>query len=186
VTTPWHTLEDVLAEAQRLGWLGVDDLDAVIDHSRRFLDGLTATHGRILDLGTGPGIPGLILARERPELQLVLLDRRSARVDFLNRAIAALGWGNRVTAICAEAPDAAGGIGFEDPFDAVVARSFGDPAQTLRSARPFLGIGGRLGVSEPPHGAGSRWPTELLVRLGMSGPEVRSGVAWFHVEHSPR
>jgi 16S rRNA (guanine527-N7)-methyltransferase len=66
-------------------------------------------------------------------------------------------------------------------FDAVVARSFGPPAVTAECAAPFLVVGGRLVVSEPPgddrddEGIGAsaptppRWPAKGLARVGLVG-----------------
>lgn len=182
MTSSWRSLEDVLSAAQRLGWLGTGDVAAVVAHAQGFLAVLTDRHGLVLDLGSGPGIPGLIIAQQRTDLEVVLLDRRAARIDFLTRAITALGMGDRVSAVQGEAPGAAKGL--SRCADVVVARSFGSPEETLRCARPFLCDGGVLVVSEPPAAESSRWPQELVVAQGFSGPEHHGGVVMFHVEHS--
>jgi 16S rRNA (guanine527-N7)-methyltransferase len=44
-----------------------------------------------LDLGTGAGFPGLVIAAMRPELDVVLVESRKKRVDWLVRAAAELG-----------------------------------------------------------------------------------------------
>jgi 16S rRNA (guanine527-N7)-methyltransferase len=44
-----------------------------------------------LDLGTGAGFPGLVIAAMRPELDVVLVESRKKRVDWLERAAAELG-----------------------------------------------------------------------------------------------
>jgi len=44
-----------------------------------------------LDLGTGAGFPGLVVAAMRPELNVVLVESRKKRVDWLTRAAAELG-----------------------------------------------------------------------------------------------
>jgi len=46
-----------------------------------------------LDLGTGAGFPGLVIAAMRPELEVVLVESRKKRVDWLVRAAAELGLG---------------------------------------------------------------------------------------------
>lgn len=48
----------------------------------------------LLDLGSGAGLPGLVLAIARPELRCVLLDRAAKRVRFLVQCVAELGIGN--------------------------------------------------------------------------------------------
>jgi 16S rRNA (guanine527-N7)-methyltransferase len=46
-----------------------------------------------LDLGTGAGFPGLVIAAMRPEMEVVLVESRKKRVDWLVRAAAELGLG---------------------------------------------------------------------------------------------
>ena len=46
--------------------------------------------GPWLDLGTGAGFPGLVIAAIRPEMEVVLVESRRKRVDWLTRAIAEL------------------------------------------------------------------------------------------------
>lgn len=47
-----------------------------------------------LDLGTGAGFPGLVIAILRPECEVVMVESRSRRIDWLNRACEALGLAN--------------------------------------------------------------------------------------------
>ena len=49
------------------------------------------TSGPWLDLGTGAGFPGLVIAAIMPELQMVLVESRARRVDWLQRMCAELG-----------------------------------------------------------------------------------------------
>ena len=61
-------------------------------------------------------------------------------------------------------------------YDAVVCRGFASPEVTATLARPLLKNGGTLIVSEPPVLDPSRWPVDLLNRLGFDPPEYRPGV----------
>lgn len=47
--------------------------------------------GPWLDLGSGPGLPGLVIAALCPQMPVVLVESRARRVEFLQAAIAALG-----------------------------------------------------------------------------------------------
>lgn len=123
---------------------------------------------RVLDLGSGGGLPGLVLAETNPALILVLLDSAVRRCRFLREAVTRLELGDRVEVVEERAETAARRRALRGTFDAVVARSFGSPAVTAECAVGFLRLGGSLVVSEPPE-AGNRWNPEGLADLGL-GP----------------
>lgn len=54
---------------------------------------------RVADIGTGAGLPGLVLAIVRPDLTLVLIETLQRRCDFLREAVERLGLGKRVTVV---------------------------------------------------------------------------------------
>ncbi|MGH9010738.1 MAG: RsmG family class I SAM-dependent methyltransferase [Acidimicrobiia bacterium] len=134
--------------------------------------------GRVLDLGSGGGLPGLVLATYRPELELILLEARQRPCRFLREAVSALDL-TQVTVVEARAEDAARRPNLRESFDAVVARSFGPPAVTAECAVGFLRPGGGLVVSEPPgdeeRDAAARWPQPGLEELGLSPPATGGG-----------
>jgi 16S rRNA (guanine527-N7)-methyltransferase len=171
-----RSLEDVLGTAQRLGTLGALPIPDVIAHSRQFVDALEDITGSVMDIGTGAGVPGLIIAVDRPDLTLVLTDRREARMDALARGVTAMGIRDRVkvltgdVAVLGQSPEHAA------IYDAVVCRGFASPEVTATLARPLLKNGGTLIVSEPPTFDPTRWPEDLLNRLGFDPPEYRPGV----------
>jgi 16S rRNA (guanine527-N7)-methyltransferase len=156
-------LLEVLQESQRFGALGETPAVA-IQHSERFLAALGAASS-VLDLGSGGGIPGLVLAVRRPELALTLLDRRSARTDLLHRLVLRLGVGDRVRVLTGEAAVFGRQDAYRGTFDAVVCRSFGTPAVTMRMAAPFLRVDGLLVVSEPPDSL-ERWRDDEVSKVG--------------------
>ena len=166
---PWHTVRvfdvallGVLEESQRLGFLGDRDLVDVIDHARAFVDALVGVEGTVADMGSGGGIPGLVIAHDRPDLQLLLVDRRAKRTDFLDRMVRRLRWGDRVTVVCA---DVEAVIGADRTIDAAVARGFGPPGTTLSMASRLVRPEGRIIISEPP--TGDRWSAEWTAELGV-------------------
>ena len=174
--TPRRTVADVLATAQRVGTLGDRPIDEVIAHSRQFVDALPDGAARIIDLGTGAGVPGLVIADELPEATLTLVDRRQTRMDALRVAVNGLGWGDRVTVLTTEVDALANDPSHRGVYDAVVCRGFASPEITTRLARPFLKNGGSLIVSEPPVFDPSRWPEDLCQRTHFDPPEYRPGV----------
>ncbi len=171
-----RSLEDVLATAQRLGTLGALPIPDVIAHSRQFVDALVGVTGAVMDIGTGAGVPGLIIAVDRPDLALVLTDRREARMDALARGVTAMGIRDRVKVLTADVAVLCQNPAHVGTYDAVVCRGFASPEVTATLARPLLKNGGTLIVSEPPTFDPSRWPADLLNRLGFDPPEYRPGV----------
>ena len=161
---PSVALVDALLDAQRLGFLGSRPIPEVIAHARGFVRALEA-HDRavesVLDLGSGGGVPGLVIAHDLPDVRLTLLDRRAKRTDALERLVRRLGWQDRITVACIDVaaflPD--------DLFHAVVARGFGPPEFTLRQAARFVRDGGPIVISEPPEA--DRWDDRLLAELGL-------------------
>jgi len=146
-----------------------------VAHGRALLAGLPQ-RGRILDLGSGGGLPGLVLATFQPALELTLLEARQRAGRFLREAVAALGRTD-IAVVEARAEEAARRPDLRQSYDAVVARSFGPPAVTAECAVGFVRPGGRLVVSEPPgggEGPAERWPAEGLEALGF-GPPARAG-----------
>jgi 16S rRNA (guanine527-N7)-methyltransferase len=131
----------------------------------------------VLDLGSGAGLPGLVLARRLPASSFVLLEGRVQQARSLERSVAELGLSERVTVIGERAELAAHRSDLRFSFDFVVARSFGRPAVTAECGAGFLKVGGALVVSEPPQAAmDERWPAEEITRLGLvlvpSGPSM--------------
>ena len=141
-------------------------MDRHIEHGRALLAALPE-RGRVLDLGSGGGLPGLVLAHDRPALDLTLLEARQRACRFLHEALTNLAR-PRVVVVEARAEEAARQPGLRESFDAVVARAFGPPAATAECAVGFIRPGGRLVVSEPPDGGDPflRWPDDGLDALG--------------------
>jgi 16S rRNA (guanine527-N7)-methyltransferase len=172
-----HELTGQLEDARRRGMVGPGPVEAHVDHAEALAAAVDPDfHGRFLDLGSGAGVPGLILLGLWPTASGVLLDARRRRCSFLEAAVGALDLSDRVSVACGRAEDLARDQEFRGRFELVVARGFGAPATTAECAIGFLKQGGRLAVSEPPgQAAPTRWPKEGLDKLGLVGPEVRGG-----------
>jgi 16S rRNA (guanine527-N7)-methyltransferase len=94
---------------------------------------------RLIDVGSGGGLPGVPLAIARPQWRVTLLDSNRKKAAFLRQAAAELALANvAVVAMRAEdyAPDA--------PFDVAISRAFADLAQFAAVARHFVRPCGRL------------------------------------------
>ena len=170
-------LRAVLIESQQLGFLGPGPVDAHVQHAAGFV-AVVGHPPEILDLGSGGGLPGLVLARALPGTKVVLLDAMERRCRFLERAVDQLDLGDRVAVECGRAEELARRTDLRGRFAAVVTRSFGAPAVTAECAAGFLrSPGGRLLVSEPPDDE-QRWPEEGLSALSLRLAERRSGDGW--------
>jgi 16S rRNA (guanine527-N7)-methyltransferase len=161
-------LTETLRLAQRFGFFGAAPIEEGIDHAGDFVTaiGSVPPGTRLLDLGSGGGLPGLVIADRLRHAEITLLDRRQKRSDFLRQAAARLGFGH-VTVIAADAVVHAKQVadGRWAAYGVVTARSFGPPEPTLRLARRLLGEHGVIVISEPPHV--ERWNAELLEELDL-------------------
>lgn len=164
-----------LEEARALGFLGPGPVERQITHARQFLP-LLEPPGAAVDLGSGGGIPGLVLAAATPDRSWLLLDVNRRRTSFLARTVAALGWSSRVEVLRAPAEAAAHETRFRGRFAVVVARSFAPPAVTAECAAGFLQLQGRLVVAEPPVAA-DRWPPDGLAAVGLEPDAPGTGTA---------
>ena len=178
---PADDLERVLTEARSLGFLGPGPVPPQIDHARGFASMPTRTPESFLDLGSGGGLPGLVLAATWPDATGVLLDAMRRRAEFLEQACGRLGVADRISVVCERAEVAAHDPTLRERFDLVTARSFGPPAATAECAVGFLRPDGELVVSEPPEDVGDRWPAGPLAGLGLAVERTASAGARFVV-----
>ncbi len=91
----------------------------------------------VLDVGTGPGFPGLPLAIVHPERQFTLLDSNNKKIMFAQHAAGLLGLDN-VSALKARGEDYAHGHG----FDTVIARALAALPRLVEIAGHHVGEGG--------------------------------------------
>ncbi|MEX1217769.1 MAG: RsmG family class I SAM-dependent methyltransferase [Acidimicrobiales bacterium] len=172
--SPSPLLLTVLERARRLGVLGPGPVLDHVRHAQGFVDALEElpVGSLLLDLGSGGGVPGLVIAEVRTDLQVVLLDSLERRVALLLEAIDVMKWQGRVSAVLARAEDSGRSVEWRGTVDAVTARSFGPPATVAECAAPLLRVGGLLVVSEPPEET-DRWPSVGLALVGL----VDEGIA---------
>jgi 16S rRNA (guanine527-N7)-methyltransferase len=179
-------LHQTLLEAREAGFLGPGPVEPHLHHAQGFValarrqpevPGRTGGPN-LVDLGSGGGLPGLVIATEWPEASLVLLDANERRTDFLARAVFRLGLGDRVSVVKDRAESFGRDPQYRGSFDGVVVRSFGPPAVVAECAAPLLRPGGWIIVSEPPGSPESaatdsgthsptRWPAAPLGQFGL-------------------
>ncbi len=100
---------------------------------------IAAARGRLADLGTGAGLPGIPLAIAQPGLQVALVESSGKKARFLREAVRSLGLGNaRAVESRIEAFDAPGA------FDAITARALATLPLILELGGHLLKPGGVL------------------------------------------
>ena len=112
--------------------------DVVLKH---FVDSAVAVgkfKGSVLDVGSGAGFPGVVLAILRDDLQITLLDSLNKRVNFLNQLIMLLQLKN-IKAVHARVED----FKEKQQFDCVTARAVANMQTLSEYLLPFVKIGGR-------------------------------------------
>lgn len=169
-------LDAWLERARQLGFLGPGPIVDHRTHAAAFVGAIGgASVDRCMDLGSGGGVPGLVLARALPESRWLLLDAVRRRTTFLAEAITDLGLADRVQVFNGRAEDIGRDPTFRGTASVVVARGFGPPSVTAECAAPLLRVNGVLVVSEPPGSIGERWPASGLRALGFGNVEVVPG-----------
>jgi 16S rRNA (guanine527-N7)-methyltransferase len=91
----------------------------------------------VADLGSGAGLPGLVLALARPDLDVTLIEPMARRVDFLVEACTLLG-ADRVTVVRGRAEQSAG----RQRFDVVTSRALAPLPRLLTWSLPLVAAGG--------------------------------------------
>lgn len=175
-SSPPPDLVDALEESRALGFLGPGPVGPHLAHALGFARAWgRPAPGMALDLGSGGGVPGLVLACWWPSTRWVLLDAMERRTAFLERVTSRVAAAAVVRTRAEEYARSHRGS-----FDLVTARSFGPPAVAAECAAPLLRPGGMLVVSEPP-GSSQRWPAEPLAALGLVPLREIAGNARYRV-----
>lgn len=117
-----------------------DPLDMV---TRHVLDSLAALHfvtgANLADVGSGPGLPGLVIAMARPSVGVALVESNGKKAAFLRHVRRRLGLEN-VEVVQQRAEDYAP----ERKFDGVICRAFAAAGDCARLAGHLVAPGGRL------------------------------------------
>lgn len=167
----------MLDRARSVGDLGPESNDTVISQSLKFVDAIPPGTAEIADLGSGAGVPGLVLALALPQLQVRLVERSQKRCDGLVLAIGKLGLSARVKVYCGEAQKVARSAEWTGGVSVVVCRSFSPIEGIFSAAVPLMIPDAILLVSEPPDSDGSRWAGNPPKNFAK--PSIESGIALF-------
>jgi 16S rRNA (guanine527-N7)-methyltransferase len=170
-------LVQALAAIAARGAIGESSLQRAVEHAQQYVDKVPASAGTLCDLGSGGGLPGLVIAVRCPRLRITLVERRATRADLLRRAVRSLSLEGRVEVVADDVQQVA--LRSPASFDVVTARSFAAPPITAKWAGRLLRPGGMLIVSEPPEDDPARWPADVLTEAGLVDQGRDQGVRTF-------
>jgi len=174
----FHQYLELLMNANRsINLIGIDQpREVLVQLFRDALCLLKTTawpvDGRLLDLGSGAGIPGVPLKIIDPSLNLWLLEARAKKALFLRNAVKQLGFSG-VDILAGRAETLAHDPAYRGRAAVVVSRSVAALPELVELGLPFLEPGGRMFAWK-----GSRWGDELaaadsaIMRLGGSFEEA--------------
>ena len=171
-------LAEVLSQAQERGWVGPQAIDRQIDHSLGFAAAAATVPAVAVDLGSGGGLPALVLVAVWPQSRWVLVESSLPRAAFLELHCAHLGWSERVDVLHVAAEHLGESEQYQGLADLVTARSFGPPAPVVKAAAPLLRPGGELIVSAAPDAV--PWPSDLLAPLQLTPDRITQTSPRFH------
>ena len=162
MTMSWGRIANLTGARSALAFAREQVVDclAVVPH---------AGHGRLLDVGSGNGLPGVVLAIVLPALSVTLLESRAKRARFLTQVRIELGLAN-VQIVCAR-------VEAHHPlqaYDTVLARAFGPLAQFLAASRALCGAHTRVlamkAYLEPAELADCGVPAAALRQITLAVP----------------
>jgi 16S rRNA (guanine527-N7)-methyltransferase len=170
-------LREALARSFDLGFLGSMPIEDQIDHALGFVSvietRLARTPESVIDLGTGGGVPGLVLGSCWPDARVVLMDASERRTQFLAETLEQWPTSGGIEVVRGRAEELGHRPDLREQFEAVTSRSFGIPALTAECGSSFLTVGGWMVVSEPPDAAPQlRWPAAGLDSVGLEPVET--------------
>jgi 16S rRNA (guanine527-N7)-methyltransferase len=96
---------------------------------------------RLIDLGTGAGLPGLVIKIARPDIEMVLMDATNKKIQFVQHAITELGLLSAST-VHSRAEDIGHHVDYRGPFDLVTARGVAALPTLVELTVPLLVVGG--------------------------------------------
>lgn len=163
-------LAEILADHQSVGAIGrrttIHDL---VEQSLGFLEALGGVPpgAFVVDVGSGGGVPALPVIDARPDLRVLLVERRGSRAGLLRGAVRRLEATDRAQVL--EADVTRIGLVSPDPCF-VMARCAGDPSHVLDWTASLVPPGSILVVSASPHHGpfqdDPRWIDAASVQVG--------------------
>ena len=138
---------------------------ALLEDSLVLLDFLPLGPLRVIDVGSGGGLPGLPLKIARPELRLTLLEANQRKAAFLVQATASMGL-QGVEVVGRRAEEAGRDLRYREAYDFALARALAPMRVLVELCLPFVAVGGRLLAMKTDAVAEAEGARGVIERLG--------------------
>jgi 16S rRNA (guanine527-N7)-methyltransferase len=147
---------DLLFEAnKKINLTAIKDVD--LAWQRLIIDSLTLLAGlenvpagaRLIDIGSGGGLPGVVLALCRGDLDITLLEATGKKVRFLKECINAMGL-KQVRAVQDRAETLGQNHAHRERYELAVSRAVGPMSLVLEYSLPLVKLGGRVLAMKGP------------------------------------
>jgi 16S rRNA (guanine527-N7)-methyltransferase len=172
-------LDELSRWNRRINLTSVDREDAWrrhVDESLQLLETANPAPGStIVDVGSGGGLPGVVVAIVRPDLRVALLESDARKQAFLTHVAGLLALSG-VSIVAARAEVAGRQGGLRESFDVALSRAAAQPPTLCELALPLLRVGGRL-CALVADARGAAAASEVAARLcGGDLPRSTEGV----------
>jgi len=169
------SLDEAWTPARAAGVIGTASIEALVEHTVCFAQAVCSSfsavfdefQGCVVDVGTGAGLPGVILAALLPHAEFRLVDASERRLDHARRASRALGVADRVEIVHGRGDELAHDVAWRGTHDVAVARLLADPAETIEQLAPLVRPGGVI-VIATAESATDRWDALPVTELPTS------------------
>src|SRR5256886_9847074 len=127
----------------------LEEVEAVIDDAGVLVEASWGGITRVIDIGSGGGLPAIPLAVEMPHIQFTLLEANARKCAFLEHVAGTLGLAN-VAVVPGRAEELGHQPALREQFDRAISRAAARPEVLLELALPFVRTGGDLVAQVSP------------------------------------
>lgn len=164
-----------LYESELLSWNEKYNLTAIREisqiRSKHFLDSMSCVlafgekkTGRLIDVGTGAGFPGIPLKILMPQLKITLIESIGKKVRFCEHVITQLGLEN-ITVIQSRAEDLGQKPDYREKFDWAIARAVANLPILVEYLLPLVRIGGKVIAQKGESGPAEAHQSENAIHI---------------------
>ena len=177
--------------ARLTGTRGTDDI-----YTLQVMDCLPSleflpSSGKVIDVGSGGGLPGIVWAVYRPDLQVILLDSIGKKCEAVRNIVISLGISN-IDVICSRSEDFARVN--REAFDLAGARALASAGVCAELLSPLVKVGGHAitfkgeKVHEEISEVGEKWGKLGLAKpaLKFYGGNAKCILSWEKIKHCPK